>query len=83
MRETFRLFGDLASLGVEAEQKEIAIFEASISAAAIQAFSQGIRLSKVNQLLGGLDSVVLFGKLQQNGISLELHMIWGRIRWLL
>jgi hypothetical protein len=54
---------------VTAEVKEADLFEANITdIEEIQAIAQGIKLSKINQLLTKVDTVTLLGKLQQHGI---------------
>jgi hypothetical protein len=51
------------------QQEEVALFEANIKdIEEIQAIARGIRLSKINQLLSGVDTVSLLGKLQKHGI---------------
>ena len=51
------------------EVKEADLFEADITdIKAIQAIVRGVKLSRINQLLAGVDTVTLLGKLQQHGI---------------
>jgi hypothetical protein len=52
-----------------AKQEEAALFEANVTdIKAMQAFARGIKLSKVNEALTGVDTVTVLGRLQHLGI---------------
>lgn len=54
---------------INTQQEEVDLFEANTTdIGEIQAIARGIKRSKINQLLTGVDTVTLLGKLQQHGI---------------
>ena len=51
------------------KQEEAMLFEAkTMDSKAMQTFARGIRLSKINEVLAGVDTVTVLGRLQQLGI---------------
>jgi hypothetical protein len=57
-------------------QEEADLFDANVTGIkAMQAFARGVRLSKINEVLAGADTVTVLGRLQQRGILRIIYNI--------